>query len=45
MSGRYMTQEQIHGFAQWLKKEERSSGTIEKYLRDVTAFGLMENAW
>ena len=43
MSGRYMTQEQIHGFAQWLKKEERSSGTIEKYFRDVTAFGVWLN--
>ena len=38
-----MTQEQIHGFAQWLKKEERSSETIEKYLRDVTAFGVWLN--
>lgn len=29
----------LEKFAQYLKEEERSQGTIEKYLRDVAAFG------
>lgn len=32
--------EEIMLFAQWLRREERTAGTIEKYLRDVSAFGV-----
>ena len=31
----YITEQTIDGFRQWLVSEERQSGTIEKYLRDV----------
>lgn len=30
--------EEITLFAQWLRREERTAGTIEKYLRDVSVF-------
>ena len=33
-----MTQRDITAFARYLHTEERSAGTIEKYLRDVRAF-------
>ncbi len=32
--------EQISAYGQYLRTEERSSGTVEKYLRDVTAFAV-----
>lgn len=32
--------ENIEKFIQWLRIEERSEGTIEKYVRDVTKLGL-----
>lgn len=32
------TEEQMGRFADWLRAEGRSAGTIEKYLRDVEAF-------
>ena len=32
-----LTDESLNGFGEWLHGEERSSGTIEKYLRDVRA--------
>ena len=31
----YITEQTMDGFRQWLVSEERQSGTIEKYLRDV----------
>lgn len=34
----HLTQNNIEAFAQYLQGEERSPGTIEKYLRDVRAF-------
>jgi len=30
----------IEKFVQWLRTEERSEGTVEKYVRDITKFGL-----
>lgn len=33
-----ITQKDIEAFKSWLKQEERSQGTIEKYLRDLKAF-------
>ena len=30
----------IEKFVQWLRTEDRSEGTVEKYVRDVTKFGL-----
>ena len=33
-----ITQKDIEVFKSWLKQEERSQGTIEKYLRDLKAF-------
>ena len=38
MEGRIITQKQIGEFAQYLKSEEKSDHTIEKYIRDVQAF-------
>ena len=38
MNERYLSDEQIRAFAAYLRAEERSGGTIEKYLRDVRAF-------
>lgn len=35
---RTLSSEEIHMFGEHLRHEERSSGTIEKYLRDVHAF-------
>ena len=34
----YVTAEQINHFKKHLISEERSSATVEKYVRDVTAF-------
>jgi len=33
-----ITQKDMKAFKNWLKQEERSQGTIEKYLRDLKAF-------
>ncbi len=38
MKGRILTEEQIAAFAVYLKSEEKSENTIEKYIRDVRAF-------
>lgn len=38
MKGRILTQEIIETFAVFLKTEEKSPNTIEKYIRDVRAF-------
>ncbi len=35
---RTLTQNRISDFYTWLKSEEKSENTIEKYIRDVTAF-------
>ena len=35
---RILTQNKISDFYKWLKSEEKSENTIEKYIRDVTAF-------
>lgn len=40
MDERYLSAEQIQAFAAYLRAEERSTGTIEKYLRDVRAFAV-----
>ena len=38
MKGRILTDKQIVAFATHLKSEEKSKNTIEKYIRDVSAF-------
>lgn len=38
MEQKYLNAEQLSAYKQYLKREERSAGTIEKYLRDVRAF-------
>ena len=35
---RTLTQNKISNFYKWLQSEEKSENTIEKYIRDVTAF-------
>lgn len=34
----YIKEQQIEGFRQYLKSEERAAGTIDKYIRDVRKF-------
>ena len=38
MKGRILTENQIAAFAVYLKSEEKSENTVEKYIRDVRAF-------
>lgn len=38
MKGHYLTKEIIQRFEHYLRKEEKSENTVEKYLRDVRAF-------
>lgn len=38
MKGRFLTDKQIAAFVVYLKNEEKSENTIEKYIRDVRAF-------
>ena len=38
MKGRILTKNQITAFAVYLKNEEKSDNTIEKYIRDIRAF-------
>ena len=38
MKGRVLTENQITAFAVYLKSEEKSENTVEKYIRDVRAF-------
>ena len=38
MKGRILTSEAIYHFKKYLREEEKSKNTIEKYLRDVRAF-------
>ena len=45
MKGKFLTSNQIAAFAAYLKSEEKSENTIEKYIRDVRAFAsYMGNA-
>lgn len=43
MNNHSLIPEQITAFERYLRTEERSSGTIEKYLRDVRAFAVWLN--
>ena len=38
MKGRILTEKMIADFFAYLKREEKSRNTVEKYLRDVRAF-------
>lgn len=38
MKGRILTEKLISEFSRYLKNEEKSQNTLEKYLRDVNAF-------
>lgn len=38
MKGRFLTKKQIAAFTVYLKSDEKSENTIEKYIRDVKAF-------
>lgn len=40
MGERYLTQGMIEGYGSALRDEEKSAGTVAKYLRDVRAFAL-----
>ena len=43
MEGRVLSREMIRQFQQYLEKEEKSEATVEKYIRDVTAFAYYIN--
>ncbi|MBE5965157.1 MAG: integrase [Lachnospira sp.] len=43
MKGRKLNQNQIEEFASYLKREEKSENTIEKYIRDVKVFRAYVN--
>lgn len=43
MKGRILTETQIAAFAVYLKSEEKSENTVEKYIRDVRAFSAYTN--
>ena len=43
MRGRFLTQEIISDFKGYLILEERSTATVEKYIRDVNAFSAFVN--
>ena len=43
MKGRFLSQEIISDFKEHLILEERSAATVEKYIRDVTAFSAFAN--
>ena len=38
MKGKILTENQMAAFAVYLKSEEKSENTVEKYVRDVRAF-------
>lgn len=44
MTSREIKAEQIRAFAAWLRQEEKSDATIEKYIRDVRAFSVFAAA-
>ena len=41
MRGRFLTQEIVSDFKGYLIWEERSTATVEKYIRDVKPFQLL----
>ena len=43
MKGRILTEKLISEFSCYLKSEEKSQNTLEKYLRDVNAFAVFLN--
>ena len=43
MKGRILTEKHISEFSCYLKSEEKSQNTLEKYLRDVNAFAVFLN--
>ena len=43
MKGRIITESIISNFKIYLQNEEKSSNTIEKYIRDVKAFAVYTN--
>ena len=43
MKGRILTSEAIQNFKKYLREEEKSKNTIEKYMRDVWAFTTYMN--
>ena len=43
MKGRILTEKTIADFSAYLKSEEKSNNTVEKYLRDVRAFAVYQN--
>lgn len=43
MKGRILTNEAIKDFEIFLREEEKSENTIEKYLRDIKAFMFFAN--
>ena len=44
MSERKLTEQKIEAFHQYLIREEKSTATVEKYLRDVRAFMVVRLA-
>jgi site-specific recombinase XerD len=42
MKERILTRNQIAAFAEYLKNEEKSQNTINKYIRDVSMFAFLE---
>ena len=38
MKGHFLTSKEIERFRNYLREEEKSENTLEKYIRDVTAF-------
>ena len=38
MKGHFLTSTKINMFRKYLQEEEKSGNTLEKYIRDVTAF-------
>ena len=43
MKGHFLTKKEIERFRNYLREEEKSKNTLEKYIRDVTAFSAFCN--
>ena len=43
MKGHFLTSKEIERFRNYLREEEKSENTLEKYIRDVTAFSAFRN--
>ena len=43
MKGHFLTKKEIERFRNYLREEEKSENTLEKYIRDVTAFSAFCN--